>query len=85
MPIIRMPANLIMPSQKTNRRNVIRGAAGLGLGIGAAGAFGNAFAQDHNHATPGAGASGGDDIGSDASTESTGDATPAPVNAVTPF
>jgi nitrite reductase (NO-forming) len=85
MSIIRMPANLIMPVQKTNRRNVIRGAAGLGLGIGAAGAFGNVFAQEHDHATPPAGESGGSYIGSDASTETTGDATPAPVNAVTPF
>ncbi len=85
MSVIRMPANLIMPMQKTNRRNVIRGAAGLGFGIGAAGAFGNAFAQDHDHATPPAGESGGSYIGSDASTETTGDATPAPVNEVTPF
>lgn len=86
MPMIRMPANLILPKQKANRRNVLRGAAGVGLGIGAAGAFGNVFAQDHGHATPpAAGESGGGYIGSDTSTETTGDATPAPVAEVTPF
>jgi nitrite reductase (NO-forming) len=85
MSILRMPANLIMPSQKTNRRSVIRGAAGLGLGIGAAGAFGNVFAQDHDHATPPAGQSGGNYIGSDSSTETTGEATPGPGVAATPF
>lgn len=83
MSILRMPANLILPSQRTNRRSVIRGAAGLGLGIGAAGAFGNVFAQDHSdHGTP---ASGGAQIGSDSSTETTGDATPGISVQETPF
>lgn len=80
MSIIRMPANLILPSQRTNRRNVIRGAAGLGLGIGAAGAFGNAFAQDNTPVPVG-----GKDIGSDASTQTTGDATPSTDVDETPF
>jgi len=85
MSIIRMPANLIMPTRRTNRRDVIRGAAGLGLGIGAAGAFGNVFAQDHDHSTPASGESGGTYIGSDASKETTGDATPGTGVDVTPF
>jgi len=75
MSIIRMPANLIMPTRPTSRRNVLRGAAGLGLGIGAAGAFGTAFAQDHaNH-----------QISSDTSKGSTGDATPGLQVEETPF
>lgn len=86
MSILRMPANLVMPSQKTNRRSMIRGAAGLGLGIGAASAFGNVFAQDHDHSTPVAGGeSGGGVISSDASTETTGDATPPTDVEATPF
>ena len=80
---LRMPANLIMP-QRTSRRNVLRNAAGLGLGLGAASAFGNLSAQDHDMATPPADAGGGV-IGSDASTESTGGATPGSGVEETPF
>lgn len=82
MSIIRMPANLIMPTRPTTRRNMIRGAAGLGLGIGAAGAFGNVFAQDHGTPQPGGG---GTYVGSDASTETTGEATPGIAVQETPF
>jgi nitrite reductase (NO-forming) len=78
-----MPANLIMP-QRTSRRSVLRNAAGLGLGLGAASAFGNLSAQDHDMATPPAGTGGGV-IGSDASTESTGGATPGTGVEETPF
>lgn len=87
MSILRMPANLIMPSRTTNRRSMIRGAAGLGLGIGAASAFGNVFAQDHDHSTPAAGdgESGGGVISSDTTTDTTGDATPPTDVEITPF
>jgi nitrite reductase (NO-forming) len=88
MSIIRMPANLILPTHRANRRQMIRGAAGLGLGIGAAGGFGRAFAQDHSHAQEAAtpeDAVGGAQIGSDASQESTGDATPSTEVQETPF
>lgn len=78
---LRMPANLIMPPT-TSRRDVLRGAAGLGLGLGTASALGNALAQDENLGTP---ESGGGYIGSDASTETTGEATPAASVKVTPF
>lgn len=85
MSIIRMPANLILP-ERTSRRNVLRGAAGLGLGLGAASAFGNLAAQEHEHSTPPAGGeSGGGVISSDTSTETTGDATPGAGVQETPF
>lgn len=85
MSIIRMPANLLLP-ERANRRSVLRGAAGLGLGLGAASAFGNLAAQDHDHSTPAAGGeSGGGVISSDTSTETTGDATPAAGVQETPF
>jgi nitrite reductase (NO-forming) len=80
-----MPANLVMPST-TSRRNVLRGAAGLGLGLGAANAvLGSALAQEHDHGTPTAPESTppapsneGNYVGSDAGTAGTGDATPVP-------
>lgn len=80
---LRMPANLIMP-QRTSRRSVLRNAAGLGLGLGAASAFGNLSAQDHDMGTPPADAGGGV-IGSDTSTETTGGATPGSGVEETPF
>lgn len=80
---LRLPANLIMP-ERTNRRNVLRGAAGLGLGLGAANIIGAASAQDHDMGTPPADAGGGV-IGSDTSTETTGDATPDLAVEETPF
>lgn len=80
---LRLPANLIMP-ERTNRRNVLRGAAGLGLGLGAANLIGAASAQDHDMGTPPADAGGGV-IGSDTTTESTGDATPDLAVEETPF
>jgi nitrite reductase (NO-forming) len=82
MSILRMPANLVMPST-TSRRNVLRGAAGLGLGLGAAGTLFNAAAQEHDHGdgTPPAG---DNYVGSDASTSGTGDSTPVP-GEVKPF
>jgi nitrite reductase (NO-forming) len=85
MSIIRMPANLIMP-HRSSRRSVLRGAAGLGLGLGAASAFGNLSAQEHDHNTPVAeGESGGGVISSDTTTETTGDATPPAGVPETPF
>lgn len=82
MSIIRMPANLVLP-ERSNRRSLLRTGAGLGLGFGAATMLGNASAQDHDHGTP----PGDEDpyLGSDASTEGTGDATPAPGSEVLPF
>ena len=83
MSILRMPANLVMPST-VSRRSVLRGAAGMGLGLGAANALlGNALAQNHGHAaTPGASepvpSNEGNYVGSDAGTAGTGDATPIP-------
>jgi len=76
MSILRMPANLVMPST-VSRRGMLRGTAGIGLGLGAAGTlFGNAVAQDHSSmGTPPA--AGDNYVGSDASTEGTGDASPA--------
>lgn len=79
---LRMPANLILP-QRTTRRNVLRGAAGLGLGLGAASALGTVAAQDHQMGTPPADAGGGV-ISSDTSTQTTGGATPG-VSEETPF
>lgn len=79
---LRLPANLIMP-ERTTRRNVLRGAAGLGLGLGAANVLGAASAQDHDMGTPPAEAGGGV-ISSDTTTESTGKATPG-LSEETPF
>lgn len=76
MSIIRMPANLVLPERAT-RRNVLRGAAGLGLGLGAASRFGNLAAQ-HDHSTPEATPGSNTYVGSDADIDGTGDATPAP-------
>jgi nitrite reductase (NO-forming) len=77
MSILRMPANLVMPST-ISRRGMLRGAAGVGLGLGAAGALlDNALAQDHSSmSTPPA--AGDNYVGSDAKSEGTGDATPIP-------
>lgn len=82
MSIIRIPANVVVP-ERTNRRSLLRGGASLGLGLSAASLFGSASAQ-HDHGTPGAVE---DDtyVGSDASTEGTGDATPGPGSEVLPF
>ncbi len=79
---LRLPANLIMP-ERTTRRNVLRGAAGLGLGLGAANVIGAASAQDLDTATPPA-ESGGGVISSDTTTETTGKATPG-LSEETPF
>lgn len=81
MSIIRMPANIVLP-ERTNRRSLLRGGAGIGLGLGAAGLIGSASAQ-HDHSTPDS--EGGSYVGSDASTEGTGDATPGPGAEVAPF
>lgn len=83
MSIIRIPANLLLP-QRASRRTMLRGAAGLGLGLGAASAFGNLGAQEHQHAqsTP---VAGGGVISSDTTTESTGGATPDTGVEETPF
>lgn len=80
MSILRMPANFVMPTT-TSRRGVLRGAAGLGLGLGAGTLFNNAAAQDHDHGTP---APDGNYVGSDAKPEGTGDATPVP-GEIAPF
>jgi nitrite reductase (NO-forming) len=62
----------------TTRRNVLRGAAGLGLGLGAASTLLAAAAQDHGHDT-GTPVPGGENyVGSDASTQGTGNASPVP-------
>ena len=82
MSIIRMPANLVLP-ERSDRRSLLRASAGIGLGLGAASMLGNASAQDHDHSTPDS--NGGSYVGSDASTQGTGDATPGPGSEVTPF
>lgn len=84
MSVIRMPANLIFP-ERSSRRSILRGAAGLGLGLGAASAFGNLAAQEHNHNTTSTPVAGGGVISSDTSTETTGEATPATGVQETPF
>lgn len=81
MSIIRMPANLLLP-ERSNRRQIVRGAAGIGLGIGGASAFGSAFAQEDDPATPPIVDS--NYVGSDTGTDGTGRATPAP-GEITPF
>ena len=82
------PVTPIMPSILTpmSRRGIVRGAAGFGLGLGAASALLRAGAQDHEHGTPAPGDS--RYVGSDSTTKGdTGDATPAPgeVQPFTPF
>src|SRR5690606_41825330 len=75
-------ANLLLP-QRASRRTMLRGAAGLGLGLGAASTFGNLGAQEHQHtSTP---VAGGGVISSDTTTETTGDATPPTNVEETPF
>ena len=74
MSIIRLPANLVLPERPDRRQLLRAGAAGLG----AATLLGNASAQ-HDHSTPES------YVGSDASTEGTGDATPGPQAETTPF
>lgn len=80
MSIIRMPANIVLP-ERSDRRSLLRAGAGIGMGVGAATLLGNASAQ-HEHGTP---ASGDGYVGSDASVEGTGDATPAPGARVADF
>lgn len=80
MSIIRMPANIVLP-ERTDRRSLLRTGAGIGMGLGAATLIGNASAQ-HDHSTP---ASDDSYVGSDASTEGTGDATPGPHSEAAPF
>src|SRR5699024_2813677 len=80
MSIIRMPANIVLP-ERSDRRSLLRAGAGIGMGLGAATLLGNASAQ-HDHSTP---ESDGSYVGSDASTEGTGDATPGPESQVVPF
>lgn len=75
MSIIRIPANLVLP-ERTDRRALLRGGAGLGLGIGAASLLGQASAQDQSTPAPG---------GSHVGSHGTGDATPGPGSEVVPF
>lgn len=82
---IQFPIDPILPAQtdqiaklRANRRNMLRGLAGLGLAAAALTPVGLVGAQDHGEhgpATPPV----SDYLGSDASTEGTGDATPPPL------
>jgi nitrite reductase (NO-forming) len=88
MSVIRMPAQLVMP-ERTDRRSLLRTSAGLGLGLGAASLIGSAGAQDHNHlqGTPAStpASDGGSYVGSEGTTQGTGDATPGPGAEVAEF
>jgi len=86
MSIIRMPAQLVLP-ERTDRRTLLRGSAGLGLGLGAASLIGSAGAQDHQHlqGTPASTPTDGSYVGSEGTTQGTGDATPGPGAQVTEF
>lgn len=81
MSIIRIPATIVLP-ERTDRRSLLRGAAGVGLGIGAAGMLYGASAHQDMTSTPEAG---GSYIGSDGDATGTGDATPGPGAEVAEF
>ncbi len=84
-----IPVQPVLPSSDSvaSRRTVLRGAAGLGLGLGVLGASFGAAAQNHDHGTPVPGTLGtpeatpgaGGYVGSDATTQGdTGSALPIP-------
>ncbi len=78
MSIIRIPANIVLP-ERSNRRSLI----GTGLGLGAAGLFASAAAQQADPAsTP---SSGETFVGFEHGHDGTGDATPGPDAEIAPY
>ncbi len=83
MTVLRMPAQLVVP-ERTDRRSLLRTSAGIGLGVGAASILGAASASE-SHALQSTPEAGGSYVGSEGTTQGTGDATPGPGGEVSEF
>lgn len=88
MSVLRLPIDPVIPTGgiRTSRRGVLRGAAGFGIGLGAAGLFLDTSAHEQAQGTPVPGDP--DYVGSDSTTKgSTGDSTPVPgeIQPFTPY